>query len=31
MALSPALTVEPSERMRQSVEGLFGEKTVEME
>jgi len=31
MALSPALTVEPSERMRQLVEGLFGEKTVEME
>ncbi|OGP85570.1 MAG: DNA polymerase III subunit alpha [Deltaproteobacteria bacterium RBG_16_54_11] len=31
MALSPALTVEPSEQMRQSVEGLFGEKTVEME
>jgi DNA polymerase-3 subunit alpha len=31
MALSPALTVEPSERMRQSVEGLFGEKSVEME
>ena len=31
MALSPELTVEPSERMRQSVEGLFGEKTVEME
>lgn len=31
MSLSPALTVEPSEQMRQSVEGLFGEKTVEME
>ncbi|OGP53859.1 MAG: DNA polymerase III subunit alpha [Deltaproteobacteria bacterium RBG_13_52_11] len=31
MALSPALAVEPSEQMRRSVEGLFGEKTVEME
>jgi DNA polymerase-3 subunit alpha len=31
MTLSPALAVEPSERMRRSVEGLFGEKTVEME
>jgi DNA polymerase-3 subunit alpha len=31
MALSPALAVEPSEQMRQSVEGLLGEKTVEME
>jgi DNA polymerase-3 subunit alpha len=31
MAISPALAVEPSERMRRSVEGLLGEKTVEME
>ncbi|MBN1254544.1 MAG: DNA polymerase III subunit alpha [Deltaproteobacteria bacterium] len=31
MALSPPLMVAPSERMRNSVEGLFGEKTVEME
>jgi DNA polymerase-3 subunit alpha len=31
MALSPALTVTPSDKMRRSVEGLFGEKTVEME
>jgi DNA polymerase-3 subunit alpha len=31
MALSPALAVEPSERMRRSVEGLLGEKTVELE
>jgi DNA polymerase-3 subunit alpha len=31
MAVSPALTVEPSERMCRSVEGLFGEKTVDME
>jgi DNA polymerase-3 subunit alpha len=31
VALSSALTVEPSEQMRQSVEGLFGEKTVELE
>ena len=31
MAISPALAVNPSEQMRRSVEGLFGEKTVEME
>jgi DNA polymerase-3 subunit alpha len=31
MTLSPPLMVAPSERMRNSVEGLFGEKTVEME
>ncbi|OGP93830.1 MAG: DNA polymerase III subunit alpha [Deltaproteobacteria bacterium RBG_16_54_18] len=31
MAVSSALTVEPSEHMRRSVEGLFGEKAVEME
>lgn len=31
MELSPALMVAPSEKMRRSVEGLFGEKTVEME
>jgi DNA polymerase-3 subunit alpha len=31
MALSPPLMVAPSERMRNSVERLFGEKTVEME
>jgi DNA polymerase-3 subunit alpha len=31
MALSPELMVAPSEEMRRSVEGLFGEQTVEME
>jgi DNA polymerase-3 subunit alpha len=31
MALSPELMVAPSDKMRRSVEGLFGEKTVEME
>jgi DNA polymerase-3 subunit alpha len=31
MELSPQLTVAPSEKMRKSVEGLFGEKTVELE
>jgi DNA polymerase-3 subunit alpha len=31
MAISPELAVEPSERMRRSVEGLLGEKTVDME
>jgi hypothetical protein len=31
MALSPELMVAPSDKMRRSVEGLFGEKTIEME
>ena len=31
MALSPELKVAPSDKMRRSVEGIFGEKTVEME
>jgi hypothetical protein len=31
MTLSPELMVAPSDKMRRSVEGLFGEKTVEME
>jgi DNA polymerase-3 subunit alpha len=31
MALSPELMVAPSEKMRRSVEGLFGKQTVEME
>ena len=31
MELSPELMVDPSDKMRRSVEGLFGEKTVEME
>jgi DNA polymerase-3 subunit alpha len=31
VALSPELMVAPSDKMRRSVEGLFGEKTVEME
>jgi DNA polymerase-3 subunit alpha len=31
MTLSPELMVAPSDRMRRSVEGLFGDKSVEME
>jgi len=31
VSLSPGLMVAPSEKMKRSVEGLFGEQTVEME